>query len=242
MDAWDRMESWELVLPPSRPSREHLAWFREQLTHLHPEDPIAILGSTPELCDLLALQGFCDVYVLERNLPFFDQMKQLRVTPPNETLLEGDWMHTLRLCDGRFAAVLSDLTSGNVPYSAQDDFYLLIAQSLRPGGIFCDKLLSHPIPHEHLEDLLAKYETAPLNLDTLNRFNCEVFFCSDLLTRFGRVDTSEFYSHLRGGELGPTNQAIVAPPASHHPVGNDLVLRRTVDGGEGKGWATSSLH
>ena len=54
MDAWDRMTSWELVLPPSRPSQQHLDWFRKHLGELQQDDPIAILGSTPELRDLLA--------------------------------------------------------------------------------------------------------------------------------------------------------------------------------------------
>ena len=118
-------------------------------------------------------------------------------------------MQTLPDCSGRFAAVLSDLTSGNIPYEQRSEFYSLVVESLRPGGMFCDKLLSHPIPHERLDELLDKYESAPLNLDTVNRFNCEVFFCSELLTVFGRVDTNRFYNHLRQRSLGPTVRAIL---------------------------------
>ena len=204
---------------------------------MHPQDPIAILGSTPELRDLLALLGFRHVYVLERNMAFFEKMNRLRVTPSNETLLPGDWMQTLPDCANKFAAVLSDLTSGNVPYSDQKTFYFLIAKSLRPCGIFCDKLLSYPLPHEHLETLLAKYETAPFNLDTLNRFNCEVFFCSDLLSLFGKVDTDRFYAHLRNKSLGPTVRAIleqlplITPPGMTWYYGTPWdVVRTLVDG------------
>ena len=209
MDAWDRMESWELVLPPSRPSQQHLDWFRTHVAALRADAPIAILGSTPELRDLLALLGFRDVYVLERNAAFLGRMNRLRVRPTTDTVLSGDWMQTLPNCSGRFAAVLSDLTSGNVPYDQRSAFYRLVADSLRPGGMFCDKLLSYPIPHEPVAELLDKYESAPLNLDTVNRFNCEVFFCSDLLTTFGRVDTSRFYDHLRTMGPGPAVNAIL---------------------------------
>ena len=135
MDVWDRMQSWELVLPPSRPSWKHIAWFRQQLSDLHPQDPIAVLGSTPELRDLLALLGFRHVYILERNLQFLEKMNRLRVTPPNETLIPGDWIQTLPDCANKFAAVLSDLTSGNVPYPDQKTFYSLIAQSSSPMRI-----------------------------------------------------------------------------------------------------------
>ena len=211
MDAWDRMESWELVLPPSRPSQQHLDWFRMQVDGLGADDPIAILGSTPELRDMLALRGFRDVYVLERNVAFLKRMNRLRVTmsPETETVLEGDWMQTLPNCPARFAAVLSDLTSGNVPYSKQSEFYSLIAESLQPGGMFCDKLLSHPIPHERLDSLLKKYENAPLNLETVNRFNCEVFFCSELLTKFGGVDTDCYYEYLCKMNHGPIVEAVL---------------------------------
>ena len=128
-------------------------------------------------------------------------------------------MQTLPVYSGRFAAVLSNLTSGNVPYKQRHEFYSLITESLRPGGMFCDKLLSYPIPHENLDALLEKYENAPLNLDTVNRFKCEVFFCSDLLTEVGRcsdlltevgrVDTSLFYDHLRQMSPRPTVGAIL---------------------------------
>ena len=63
VDAWDQMESWELVLPPSRPSRQHLDWFRGQVSEFPSDVPIAILGSTPELRDMLASLGFFNVYV-----------------------------------------------------------------------------------------------------------------------------------------------------------------------------------
>ena len=210
MDAWDRMDSWELVLPPSRPSWRHLDWFRHHLRSLHPDDPVAILGSTPELRDLLAFLGFRHVYILERNLEFLAKMDRLRTrSTTSETVLPGDWLTTLPHCLHEFAAVLSDLTSGNVPYAHRRQFYSLVTDSLRPGGIFCDKLLSYPVPHECLTTLLDKYEHAPLNLDTVNRFNCEVVFCSDLLTAFGRVDTTRFYDHLHGLSPGPTVAAIL---------------------------------
>ena len=198
------MESWELVLPPSRPSQQHLDWFRKHLGEYQADDPIAILGSTPELRDLVALLGFRDIHVLERNREFLARMDRLRVRQTAETVLHGDWMQTLSGCTGRFAAVLSDLTSGNIPYDQRSEFYSLVAESLGPGGMFCDKLLSYPIPHKPLDGLLGKYENAPLNLETVNRFNCEVFFCSELLGVFGQVNTSLFYDHLRQMSIGPT--------------------------------------
>ena len=208
-------------MPPSRPSQQHLDWFRKHVRELRTDDPIAILGSTPELRDMLALLGFCNVYLLERNVTFLERMNRLRVmtTPGTETVLQGDWMQTLPRCNGKFAAVLSDLTSGNVPYRQQGEFYSLVAESLQSGGMFCDKLLSYPIPHERMDVLLDKYENAPLNLDTVNRFNCEVFFCSELLTKFGRVETNRYYDHLCQMHHGPMVRAILDKLPSITPKG-----------------------
>ena len=210
MDSWDRMTSWDFVLPPSRPSYQHLSWFRSQLLSLARHDPIAILGSTPELRDLVAICGFNHIYVYERNPQFLERMNRLRVVQSEETIVVGDWLHTLPRWKSHFAAVLSDLTSGNLPYAQHAAFYSFIADALRPGGIFCDKLLTHPVPHEPLQVLIPKYDAAPLNLQTLNDFSCEVFFCSDLLSRYSAVDTDRFYAHLRNVCTNPTTQAILA--------------------------------
>ena len=236
MDVWNQIESWELVLPPSRPSQRHLDWFQQHLGELRVDDTIAILGSTPELRDLLARLGFRDIFLLERNAKFLKQMNRIRVRVNPETVLAGDWLQTLPNCAEKFSAVLSDLTSGNVPYSRRSEFYFLISESLRPGRTFCDKLLSYPIAHERLDKLNSKYEMAPLNLETVNRFNCEMFFCSELLTKFGRVDTTRLYEYLDWLNLGATLRAIldrlprVTPPGMAWDYGESWeVVQKELD-------------
>ena len=219
LDAWRRMQSWELVLPPSRPSQEHLDWFEEQLVDLEPDAPVAVLGSTPELRDLLARLGFKNIYILERNLEFYNKVNQLRTRGNSENLIKGNWMQSLPTCRGMFSAILSDLTAGNIPYSLRQEFYRLITEALQPRGIFCDKFLSHPIPHENLGQLLKKYERAPLNLYTVNRFNCEVLFCSELLSRFNGVDTTQSFQFLNEMNLGPMNRKIMEELPKITPAG-----------------------
>ena len=132
-------------------------------------------------------------------------------------------MQTLPGCAHKFAAIVSDLTSGNIPYSRRRRFYSLVAEALRPGGTFCDKLLSHPIPHESVAELLAKYENAPLNLDTLNRFNCESSFAATSHSiRTSRHDAlSCTYAHTAPG---PTVRPFWTTPA-HYADGDDMGLR-----------------
>ncbi len=124
-------------------------------------------------------------------------MTKLRTGSSEESLVEGDWRESLGARRGHYTALLSDLTGGNIPYEERSDFYRTIASALEDEGLFLDKCLTHPGPHENLADLLNKYEWEPVNWDTVNRFNCEVFFCSTLLENGERVDTSDFYRRLR---------------------------------------------
>ena len=194
---WKKVTKWTKVLPPSRPSREHIHWFRKHLQTLNRESRIGILGSTPELRDLAGKLRFRRVDVLDRDMEVCARMTRLRTGSTEEIFVEGDWRKTLGERRGQYAALLSDLTGGNIPYDERSAFYKTIASALEEEGLFLDKCLTHPGPHENLEELLEKYEGQPVNWDTVNRFNCEVFFCSTLLDNSQRVDTSGFYSKLQ---------------------------------------------
>lgn len=193
---WERFETWDLVLPPSRPSASHLQFAREAMRDADRSKPAAVLGSTPEFRDLLFEMGFEDVQVLDSNCGFYEQMSKLRVYRDTDHLVQGDWLETLSQCAGRFSVILSDLTMGNVPYDARKTFYSLITDSLALGGKFIDKVLTHPGEMLKAKDLVEKYEKAALNLLSLNYFSCEFLFCSELLDIRGVVDTSMFYDRL----------------------------------------------
>ncbi len=195
-DTWRRMVDWSLVLPPSRPAAWQLLQIQRYLIARDRHRPIAILGSTPEFRDLVAELGFERIYIFEQNRAFHDQMGRMRCYRNSEKLVEGDWLETLPQYKRRFGAILSDLTSGNIPYEHREQFYLSISRALVPGGCFVDKLLTHPIPHERLAVLEKRYRLAPLNLATFNRFSCEFLFCSELLDLKSEVDSTLFYKVL----------------------------------------------
>lgn len=196
MDTWDQMKTWELVLPPSRPSAEQLAHIVTLTRDVNRLEPVAVLGSTPEFRDLLYEQGFRNIHIMERNTSFYDAMSQVRVYRNPELLIEGDWRETLADCSGRFALILSDLTMGNIPYEDRVRFFTLISRSLSKSGLFCDKVLTHPGPNLSVERLIEKYAKLPLNLIHINYFSCEMFFCSELVDLGEIVDSSYFYSIL----------------------------------------------
>lgn len=195
MDTWSRMRSWDLVLPPSRPDCWQLATIRRLIEGMDRTLPIAILGSTVEFRDQVCSLGFKSVYVFERNEEFYTIASRMRAFHSNEEVVWGDWMTTLPHLSGGFSVILSDLTSGNVPYELRSDFYFGIARALRPDGLFIDRILTHELPHIEVEQLQRKYREMPVNLLTVNHFSCEMLFCSSLLES-GVVDSSAFYDQL----------------------------------------------
>ena len=213
------MKQWDLVLPPSRPSAHQIAALRPHICCIDREKPVAILGSTPEFRDLLFECGFTNVHILERNLTFLSSMSDLRVYSNPETIIHGDWLDTLPESRGRFALILSDLTSGNIPYEDRPRFYDDISNALMPGGLFCDKILTHPGPHIPINILLQRYSDLPLNLLHINNFSSEVFFCSELLNHNQTVDSTLFYQILDERAKHPRVHAFTAKAKSITPPG-----------------------
>ena len=208
-ETWDSMRHWDLVLPPSRPSNFQLSKIRYQIQGFGRDAPVGILGSTPEFRDLLYEMGFENVTILERNCDFYNACSGLRVYSNSESILWGDWMETLSKCEDQFQIVLSDLTSGNIHYNERSAFYGLIENSLRKGGIFIDKLLTHPGPNMSLQLIIDKYSELPLNLQFINYFSCEAIFCSELLDETQEIDTDVFYLSLKECSANRRFQAFV---------------------------------
>lgn len=130
------------------------------------------------------------------------QVHGLHMIVEYEHIVWGDWLETIKKYTNQFAVVLSDETVGFISYEDRNAFYQAIFDSVMQGGVFIDKELTHCIPHIPLDNLMKQYLTIPINLGTINRFSCEVLFCSTLLNS-GIVDTSKFYKELRDTFTSP---------------------------------------
>ncbi len=198
MDTWNTIKTWDLVLPPSRPSAYHLSIIKKVISEYVPNhsQAVAVLGSTPEYRDLLAEMGYEKVFILEKSPEFYKLMSTMRIYSNREELIEGDWLETLPTFKDYFALILSDLTMGNIPYESRSLFYQRLSESLIQNGLFIDKVLTHPCEHIKLATLIDKYSELPVNLLHVNYFSCEFFFCSELLELRNMVDSSLFYATL----------------------------------------------
>ncbi len=197
------LSNWEYVLPPSRPSVSELERIRALLIREDRDSPIAILGSTIEFRNLLHEMGFKNIYVFEKNPDFYKWTETWIIGGlKNENVVWGDWLDTIKGYKEAFVAVLSDLTMGNIDYIHRREFYSAIYNSIRPSGLFVDKVLTHCMSHIPMDFLEYQYQQTPLSLESVNRFSCEVLFCSDLLIN-KIIDTTKFYDILRNRFKSP---------------------------------------
>jgi hypothetical protein len=194
---WAKLTGWGVVLPPNRPPEWYLNVLRARLTRLSEGEEIAILGCTPEFRDLAA-QLRLRVTLFDRSAEFYEVANSLRYSffTGNERLVEGDWLNTLPMHPGRFAAVLSDLTLGNLPYEDQALLGSAVAVALRHDGVVIDRVLTNSEGFQPLAQLERTYEQRPLNLQTLNDFNADFLFTSELVEAAGIVDSSQLLTSL----------------------------------------------
>ena len=196
LGSWDHIDTWELVLPPSRPSKKHLGFIKRILKDIATDKPIAVLGCTPEFRDVLFELGFSNCYYIDNNEHAVSVMNSLRIYPASDKLIQGDWIEVLGKYKNHFQVILSDLTSGNIPYEKRELFYERITSSLTKRGLFIDKVLTHQKKKKKLIDLQNKYLRLPLNLQTINYFSCDFLFNSELLDLDQTVNSSLFYDIL----------------------------------------------
>lgn len=197
VNSWSKYISWQSVTPPSRPNKWQIDICRDYLMDKPKTNKIAVLGSTIEYRELLAELGFKHVYVFERNKSFFKYITPFSKYELHETYIDGNWLNTIKKYNREFSNILSDLTSGNIPYSYRDAFYRNISSSLTTDGVFIDRILTMPIKFIDLNILIDKYSKMEISNRTINSFNCEVLFCSTLLENDKKiVDSSCFYDYL----------------------------------------------
>jgi hypothetical protein len=201
MSNWKDMDNWEVVLPPSRPTVIELKRIEEYIGKYNCCEPIAILGSTPEFRELLARLGFEKRFVFDKSVEFYLRMSNLlpNSVKEGEHFVVGEWKETIKEYKDYFKIILSDLTMGNICYADREQFYRSIAEAIKIGGTFIDKVLAFDFEVPTIRDLFEKYEKLPINLRTINDFSSEVLFCSELVIRKKIINSTEFYEYIDNG-------------------------------------------
>jgi SAM-dependent methyltransferase len=191
--SWHKFGTWQLVLPPNRPGLQQVRLIDRAIREVPRDARVAILGTTIEYLDLLYRRGFRQVACIERSPAFHDRLATLRVSPPFEELIVGDWLQVLPNMRGKFDLILSDFTLGNVHESRQADFLRHVGEALSPPGRFIDRVLTYGKPSLPYAAMAGLFEGRPMNLVTANEFNSRWLFCGPRVRDLHVVDTTATY-------------------------------------------------
>jgi hypothetical protein len=196
LEQWSNHIDWFYMLPPGRPSPNQISKLSELISANNPKH-IAILGSTLEFRDLCASYGIPNVHIIDRSQQFHNSLKEyIGHDVSNEELILCDWISYFSKMNSKYDFILSDLTSGNIPYEQHDAFYKYISCSLKPNGLFFDKLL-RPKIYYNLDYLDSLFRPLAINISTLCRFCNMYFFCSELVESAKVVEVNEIREFLK---------------------------------------------
>lgn len=170
--AWREIATrWTRYAPPARPSAGDVSHMKRGLRRLiqartaHGDEQldVLLLGSTPELRDMLAEFPEVRVTLIDCELSMMKAMTELMTAKPlGEVWVEGDWL-AAPLLIGHYDAVLSDLVLGNIDPAGQAKLILRVHDLLKPSGRWLTRV---DCVDEHsafvgLETLLAYYASIP---------------------------------------------------------------------------------
>lgn len=149
---WENQtDLWGTLASPVRPSKGDVAVYERFLSRLPTKGRVLLLGSTPELRDLLA--GLRDVKVhladFSYRMPLAMLSYTANVDPAREIWIKANWLE-LPLPEGSFDAILGDLVLQQFPPELERSFLGTMARLLAPHGRFLGRF--HFL-HENMKTL-----------------------------------------------------------------------------------------
>ena len=173
----------------------HLFFFEKHVRSIPTGGRIAIMGSTPEFCDLATRLGVQNIDIIDLSEDFYRRSLDMRMFQQNDNYICADWRTYFKDHPNCYDLILSDLTLGNIAYSDRRDLYLDIRKSLSNSGLFVTKVLTNETGLRSTSDLICLYEDKPFNLITINQFSCHFYFTSELIAD-GILDTNKICTFL----------------------------------------------
>lgn len=141
---WERnAERWPGVRPPWRPSLGDIESYRV-LSGSKIRGKVLVLGSTPELRDLVARESSERPVVADASIAMLLRGASLLADaePEREIWVKADWV-AMPLPEASFDLVLGDMIWWVVPVSAQQGICRKIASLLRPDGVWVSRFRMH---------------------------------------------------------------------------------------------------
>lgn len=207
---WQKKEEWwynvwKKVEPPFCPSKGEVMFYEKAVKKiLKRKNPkVLVLGSTPEIRDLLAKYKKLEVYIIDAGVPVYRAMTRLmKRKNKQEKLVVGDWLKMpfkkdtfdLNLSHGAFSVI--DLKN-------HEKFYKNIKRVIKKDGyvvmsrVNVEPFLKEPIS---FKQIINRYKEDPKYFKTLQN---RVYILYQLISRPGLYNrrTQSFKYHVMAKKL-----------------------------------------
>lgn len=162
-DVWDSemAKRWDKYKPPYRPGKERLRMYKYFFRKYSPGKDVLLLGSTPEIRDMLAKEH-CKVTLVDKSISMVKAMTILRKLKSNEKIVIKNWMEYKP--KEKYDAVFGDNVLNNLPSKDWLRFNKLVASWLNRGGVFINVICGFfraGYPTYTYEDVVRIYRKNP---------------------------------------------------------------------------------
>jgi len=157
---WERQaDFWSHYPSPIRLSAEDIKIYSNFLSGKKDGGKVLILGSTPELRDLVAGEGNAKVYLADFSylMPVAMLKFTTRVDPLKETWVKTNWLD-LPFREGFFDMILGDLVLSQFPPDLELKFFKKVRFLLKNDGFFLSRFqfIDNSILHNDIGELVKK--------------------------------------------------------------------------------------
>jgi SAM-dependent methyltransferase len=187
------MEDWRLTTSPARPNAARVELYRSALQGAR---SALVMGATPELIDMLLVEGVDHVAAIDLHPETMEALRRLASEDWSRVeLVVGDWRERRPAWHSAFDLVLCDGGLMFLPFP--DDWRTVLAVLhgyLRPGGrLVANQLSIAPTEtsfHDHYAEAIARFESERPDPDPEQQAKRFMELASQLrgTTRYGAVD------------------------------------------------------
>jgi len=196
------IKGWSKFDTPGRPTKKEVTIYKKfGFVKLKKKGARAlVLGSTPEIRDMLARQNNLQVYVIDVNIGNILAMSELmknKGAKDKEIWMEANWLNN-PLPENYFDLIYGDFVICNILFEKQNKFLANIKGWLKKDGLFitrCTKV-TQKYKELSLKNFCQLFENKPVNLKTINHFwELGVFLGES--AKGNRFSPGTFYKRLK---------------------------------------------
>ncbi len=164
---WERqIDSWDQMISPIRPSKGDCKIYQDYLGRKEGTERVLILGSTPEIRDLVAQFPKSKIYVADFSHQMISGMLKFtrHANPAREIWIKDDWL-SLFLPERSFDVIIGDLVLQQISPENEKVFLKKVSSLLKKDGIFISRFhfISERFRNKTIEEIVKEVEAKELS-------------------------------------------------------------------------------